>query len=119
MSLTGALILGGLGAGTNLIKGKQQQKQQDINNNLQAEIESTSWATGRNGRPSFNAQNPYTAMLDGGLQGAVSGYAQGQSMENAEAKRNLLNAMASSYGPSQSIYSQMMPSMQLQKGFNY
>lgn len=89
-------------AGMKYMGAKNDQKNQKIQNDLQAQLESTSWATGRGGNPTFNAQNPYVALMEGAAQGALTGVAQGQKLNNSKS-RNQFNEANEPF----SIYSKM------------
>lgn len=71
--------------GQQYLSAKDAQKDQKAQNQLAAAKERTSYITGRGGQLQTGAPNPYTAMLNGAMQGGISGLSmnQGIAQQNA------------------------------------
>lgn len=100
-------ILAGLGALQQYSQAKDAQKVQEAQNQLAAEKDRTAWVTKQWGQPTFTARNPYLTMLDGAMQGGMSGLAfqqQGGVGSSPEASEKALASIT----PRKNMYASLL-----------
>lgn len=91
------MAMAGLSAVQQNLKARDEQRNQDIQNQLAAERDRTSYITNRPGQLQLGARNPYSAMLDGAMQGGIAGLSMGQDFSQMNSNDRFRQAQIDYY----------------------